>query len=323
MRGVFDAAIPGTTDWVDQGTVVGPTSGGWDARLLGGFSPCSLTKQSGTYFLYYIGASGGRSNDNGPAFRALGVLTSTDGVNWTKYSGNPVITHWEPEGHSNQQEAGIFTTTSLLDDDGTVVLFAGAMTASGPDSVVDDGKLYTSPDGLNFTLITTVLDHTDPLVWGSGDEIDPLTVFKHPLDGTWHMYYSAANFGWALAYQSGVSRDMFDPSTSQPVIQGGALVVGCSSVLISPDQVALFVNRVDSNWTHWFTEVYTVSVDDPTLLNGPVVTYDFSNSMGGAVFLDRDTNQWFWFYNNGTEQFPNNPGAGVTIGLRTAPATFI
>ena len=102
--------IPKQSDWTDHGTIAQPGANGeWDRRLLGGFSPSAVIKKNGTYFVYYIGASGGRSNDNGPAFRALGVLTSTDGVNFTKYAGNPVITHWEPSGHQNAREAGVFT----------------------------------------------------------------------------------------------------------------------------------------------------------------------------------------------------------------------
>ena len=39
----------------------------------------SIVKKDGTYYLYYAGSDGPRG-DSGPAHRAIGVATSTDGV---------------------------------------------------------------------------------------------------------------------------------------------------------------------------------------------------------------------------------------------------
>ena len=81
-----DFYVPKETDWIDHGVVIESGSkGSWDIRLGGMISPSTVVKKNGTFFLYYIGADGDRSTDKGPRHRALGVATSTDGINFTKY----------------------------------------------------------------------------------------------------------------------------------------------------------------------------------------------------------------------------------------------
>lgn len=83
-----------------------------------------------TYFLYYIGADGNRSADGRPRHRALGVAISKDGIHFTKYPCNPIITHLP---HSNEEE-GVFSAAAMLDESGNVVLYYGAMDAGSPTS---------------------------------------------------------------------------------------------------------------------------------------------------------------------------------------------
>ncbi|MDY6851143.1 MAG: exo-alpha-sialidase [Thermodesulfobacteriota bacterium] len=54
----------------------------WDAE---GVSPCSVIKNGSQYRMWYMGRGGQGAN-------SVGYATSSDGVNWTKYSGNPVFT---------------------------------------------------------------------------------------------------------------------------------------------------------------------------------------------------------------------------------------
>jgi len=145
-----EIGIPTQADWTDHGVVVSEGSkGSWDVRLGGAISPSSVVKKDGVYYLYYIGADGNRSADGGPRHRALGVATSTDGINFTKYSGNPVITHLP---HNNQEE-GIFSAGATLDGNGDIVVYYGALWAS--NSTTENVDIYiglaVSSDGLNFT----------------------------------------------------------------------------------------------------------------------------------------------------------------------------
>jgi len=308
--------IPKQSDWTDHGTIINPgASGEWDLRLVGGFSPCAVIKKNGTYFVYYIGANGGRTDDNGPAFRALGVITSTDGVNFSKYSGNPVIEHFP----TNDQEEGVFTCGATVEN-GEILMYVGTMFSFAPSQVNDDGKLYTSTDGFNFTLDKMVLDHTDSFFYGAGDEFDPFGVFKHPTNGTWFMYYSAGTAGdkWDLGYAKGPARDDFHSESGASITDQPYIVGGGDPIFIAPDKIVIFLDRVNG-WSNWFTEARTASIDSPQDVSASVTTYDFTDTMGTAFYLDKDVGKWFMFYNKGTEQHTNNPALGTTIGLRTAP----
>jgi predicted GH43/DUF377 family glycosyl hydrolase len=62
---------------------------GWEYQI----APSSIIRINGTYYLYYYGR-------NLPYLK-IGLATSPDGINWTKYSGNPILTYtqtWEGTG---------------------------------------------------------------------------------------------------------------------------------------------------------------------------------------------------------------------------------
>lgn len=112
MTGMSHAEIqfPKQADWTDHGVSMQTgITGAWDVRLGGAISPSTVVKKNGIYFLYYIGADGNRSTDGDARHRKLGVATSTDGINFTKYSGNPVITFLPHKGSSREEEEGVFT----------------------------------------------------------------------------------------------------------------------------------------------------------------------------------------------------------------------
>lgn len=87
-RGVSSDGI----NWVISPNPVLTTGpkGTWDSSVV--FSPNVIWNGS-EYLMYYVG-SGNTSSATFPAnFRQIGVAFSSDGVHWTKYSGNPVIRH--------------------------------------------------------------------------------------------------------------------------------------------------------------------------------------------------------------------------------------
>jgi predicted GH43/DUF377 family glycosyl hydrolase len=62
---------------------------GWEYQI----GSSSIVKKAGVYYLYYFGRTA-------PNYR-IGLATSTDGVHFTKYSGNPILTNtmnWENSG---------------------------------------------------------------------------------------------------------------------------------------------------------------------------------------------------------------------------------
>lgn len=69
--------------------VLSPGPSSWDSRIVDG--PCVIyDEQTSTYHMWYWGCKGGA-----PPY-CIGYATSSDGINWLKYEGNPVISAATP-----------------------------------------------------------------------------------------------------------------------------------------------------------------------------------------------------------------------------------
>ncbi len=302
-------AIPEPSDWTEQGTALsaGP-AGSWDARGFDGqISPCSVVKKDGTYFLYYVGADGDRLIDGGPANRALGVATSTDGINFTKYAGNPIITHLP---HNNEEE-GLFSAGATLDDAGNIVLFYGAVWAenSTTESVNGHVGLATSTDGLVYTDHGYVLSWNDPSVWGYGDEIFPLGAFSS--GGNWYVYYGSKGPStyWDLGIAWGPSPDNL--TNSAGVLTSNDIIGSCDPIWLSEDKIAMFILKdFDDNKL----DVHTIQADSPGELGSPVKTFSLPPYRHTTIMLDRDSATWFMY------QATDRAEDGDHIRVMTAPA---
>jgi hypothetical protein len=228
-----------------------------------------MVKKNGSYFLYYIGADGNRSTDGGPRHRALGVATSNDGINFTRYRGNPVITHLP---HNNQKE-GVFSATATLDSNGDIVLYYGALWAanSTTESVDIYFDLATSTDGLNFN------NPPGYVRQNSGQEEDPVGVLR--AGGNRYVYFIDNQSGWDLKLMSGSLKDNLSSLTTL-LTSGTNIVGGGDPAPIAPDKVALFLVR---DFNTWIVEVRIAPVSSPHQLSGPVETYDFPNMLHSMV----------------------------------------
>jgi lysophospholipase L1-like esterase len=157
--------------------------------------------ENGMYHLWYGGWRGDYIHSE-PALVKLGYAFSTDGVNWTKYAGNPIHTaNWTED-------------ITVLKDGNTYYLYA-------EDENSDDGNgatidLYTSTDRINWTRHGTVLA-PDGSGWEAGDVGTP-TVWKE--DGTWYMLYEGLVNGVAGQVGLATSSDgkSWTRSTSNPVL---------------------------------------------------------------------------------------------------------
>lgn len=285
-----EISIPKQSEWLDWGIILesGPP-GSWDVRLAGMISPCTVVKKNGTYFLYYIGADGDRSTDRGPRHRALGVATSTDGINFSKYNGNPIITY---SPHNNEEE-GAFSAAGALDKNGNVLLCYGAMDAGSQasQSVDSDVRLAVSTNGLDFEDIGDVVSHADVSVWGHGDELFPVGVL-HAGD-TWYVYYIAKGHGafWDLGVAWGPSPTNLP--YSQAVLTAGSYIIGGGNpVWLESDKIGLFIVR---DFRRPFVEIWTASSNSPGLLDGPVKSYNLRGHGHTTVFFDKEINAWFMY----------------------------
>lgn len=285
-----EISVPKRIDWVERDIVLeaGPP-GAWDMRLYGMISPCTVIKKDGTYFLYYIGADGNRSADGGPRHRALGVATSKDGIHFTKYPGNPIITHLP---HSNEEE-GVFSAAAMLDENGNVVLYYGAMNAGSPtsESVDSDIRLAFSINGIEFKDLGDVLSHGDKSVWGHGDELFPVGAF-HAND-TWYVYYIAKGRGvfWDLGLAWGPSRAKL-PHSQAVLTDGSYIIGGCDPIWLDSKKIGLFIVR---DFRRNLIEVRAGYTVYPDILGDPVMTYKFKGFRHTTIYLDKELNTWFMY----------------------------
>lgn len=293
--------IPAESDWTDYGMVVdaGPFGEAWDA-ILEGITPCAVIEKNGTYFLYYVGSDDYIDDDDniGPAHRSIGVATGTDGIHWTKYAGNPVITFTS----SGNPEEGAVSGGVFLDTNGDFVAYFGANISSSPTSasVQADCRLAESSNGFDFTPSGIVVAHNDNQVWGYGDELHSVGAFRS--NGTWYCYYipNGSSKAGKLGVAWGPARDNL-PNNSA-VLDGAAEIRArgpMSIALVDANTAAFFVS-----YKTWM-DVRTTTLDALDQASAPV-TYGFGRAV---VMLDSARRTWFMYY-----------GMWGGTGLRLAPA---
>ena len=304
-----EVRIPKQSDWTEHGVVIkSGRSGSWDTRFYGQVSPCTVVKKNEVFYLYYVGANGNRPTDGGPKNRALGVATSRNGIHFTKYSGNPIVTH-QP---AKNIEEGVFSAGGMIDKNGDLLLYYGAIWAenTSTEEVHCHIALTQSRDAKKFKDHGYVLSWNDLSVWGYGDEIFPLGAYY--ANGKYHVYYVAKGSvgAWKLGVATGSSPEKM-PNTRATLITGQT-IGGCDPIFISNDKIAIFVVcGFDRN----YIEVRTADVNSPEELSGPVETYRMfpPRYRHTVVYLDRQKNKWFMY--QATDQAKD----GNQIVVRTAP----
>ena len=239
--------LPDPDDWVDYGTIFSAgAEGEWDHLLWGGFA-ASVVKKDNLYYLYYQGSEYYQGEpDESVMWRAIGAAVSSDGINFKKYSGNPVLT-WFPNENG---EEGAVSSGVTLGEDGNVVLYYGANTKESATTVNSNGRVAVSQDGLAFNDRGLVLDGKNPSLWGSGDEVFPVGAIQD--NGRWIVYYIPN--GVAQSGQLGVAYgSQFNQlSQSEPVMSDGQPVAAWGTIghaKIADKTYAVIINNVRQNRT--------------------------------------------------------------------------
>jgi len=298
--------IPSQSDWVDQGIILeAGAEGEWDYYLWGGFA-FSVIKKDDTYYLYYQGSSDYRTeSDETVLWRAIGVATSTDGIHFTKYDGNPILA-WFPNHYG---EEGAVSSGITLGEQKETFLYYGANTQESLTMVNADVRAASSSDGLNFTDLGIALNRKDRSVWGGGDELFPVTAIHD--SGKWIVYYipngtpESGLLGVAYGDQyNGLDQSSAVTSGGKPISVWGT----AGHVRLTTDTYALILNNVRANRT----EVRVVSLRTPNILSEPVAIYQFDEVQQAILLLDEENKTWFMYYRT-----PEN-----SYGVKLAPASM-
>ena len=105
------------------------TFGNWDSYSVG---HGSVIKINDVYMMYYTG-----SDCN---YTKIGLATSTDGINWTKYSGNPILT-----ADKSWEGGGIYSPSVIYDNNQYIMVFQNKPYNNSAFGMA------TSTDGINWT----------------------------------------------------------------------------------------------------------------------------------------------------------------------------
>ena len=296
--------IPAQSAWVDYGTILeAGVNGEWDLYLWGGFA-FSVLKRDETYYLYYQGSSDYRTEfDETVLWRSIGVATSKDGIHFTKYVDNPILT-WFP--NQNGEEGAVSSGVSF-GEQGETFLFYGANAHESPTTVNADVRVAASLDAFSFTDLGVVLNRTDRSVWGSGDELFSVDAIYD--SGRWIVYYipngSPESGKLGVAYGN-----QYDALTQTSMVTSGGNPISvwgtAGHVKLTQDTYALILNNVREHRT----EVRQVWFRTPNILSEPIAVYHFDDVQQAVLLLDEENGIWFMYYRTFTNSY----------GVKLAPA---
>jgi predicted GH43/DUF377 family glycosyl hydrolase len=157
----------------------------WDRVLMTGFDVIAV---SGTYYMFYVGSLGTSLT----TLRHIGVATSSDGISWTKYSGNPVLragVDSYDRTNLNDPEVVYHNNTFHLWYGGNHLWYGGNHGNQGGGMQDVDICYATSPDGFNWTKSAS-----NPVMQNGGEAWNrhALRPFDVQMNGTtFVMYYKA------------------------------------------------------------------------------------------------------------------------------------
>ena len=151
------------------------SSGEWDEA---GVIQMSVMKDGATYKMWYTGW-----DEDG--LWQIGYATSTNGLDWVKYAGNPVLEVGSP-GEWNEDEVG---DPSVILDGSTYKMWYYGTGGAGPTAQVG---YATSPDGINWTesVSNPVLTPGSSAEWDDEHVWNPSVLSE---DSTYKMWYAGSD----------------------------------------------------------------------------------------------------------------------------------
>lgn len=249
----------------------------WDNGFLEG---PSVIKDAGIYKMWYCGYDA-VVDGNGTDGRAnLGYATSPDGINWTKYASNPILT------------TGINTWDSIHVQDPHVIkegaIYYMWYGGGASDTYYDQQVGFaTSPDGINWTKSSAnpVLTRGSTGTWD-----DTLSSFPSVLNdgGIYKMWYTgrdvdpipasvSLNYYWELGYATA-------PITSIVYLENK------NAIAIFPNpfstETILKTDNPLHNATFTVYNIYGQTVKQINNISGQTFSFNRDNLISGIYFIE-------------------------------------
>jgi predicted GH43/DUF377 family glycosyl hydrolase len=158
------------------------TPGSWDGDSI---SDASVIKENGQYKMWYTGQTYGATSVD-DVFK-IGYATSPDGIHWTRYSENPVLT---PGSLGWWDDRRVWRPSVISTGSGYVMYYRGAAVAEGSPA---KAGVATSSDGIHWTKTTVLTMPAGSSGWDAySRQVDALNIGSVMKSGnTYIMSYSS------------------------------------------------------------------------------------------------------------------------------------
>lgn len=287
--------------------------GDWDYDLV--FAP-TVIKDGPTYKMWYTGS-------NGSGYQ-IGYATSTDGINWTKHAGNPVLTN----GTSGSWDYGHVYEPVVIKDNSTYKMWYTGFNGSN-----ERIGYAESTDGINWTKYAgnPVLSPTP----GHFDGIHALfpSVIK---DGsTYNMWYTGYDGSFQIGYATSANGINWSKYAGNPVLEQGSSGSWDGHYVLSPSVVKndstyiiFYTGENGSNYQIGYATSadginWTKSSDNPILTPGPDDAWDNMSIEKPSVLIDNTVLKMWYSGQEGNEKIgyaystKGVSGSGTSIILQT------
>lgn len=314
-------------------------SAAWEGganNATGETSPTSVLKEHGVYQLFYHGFSGDK--------RQIGYATSLDGISWSKYAQNPVLT----PGAGGDWDADSVCEPNVLHVGATYYMYYSRCVGAGGIG------LATSPDGVSWTKYVS-----NPVIAvGTGWENQQVDWAGAYYDGKlFHLWYlgraTSDTGGFSLGHAFSSDGKTFTKSAANPVLAPPKPAIISTDYAVNRGdglgiENSAKVFRQGNSWRFYYggfasccPEDATLSMATSTVLaspnRAPVVDAgrDFSVDVGVAapldgtvmdddapVTLDQVASTWTKVSGPGKASFENATAVDTGVSF-DAPGTYV
>jgi predicted GH43/DUF377 family glycosyl hydrolase len=279
------ATSPDGISWTkySKNPVLSPSTSGWDSKQIGG---ATVLLDGSTYKMWYHATSDGLGND-------IGYATSTDGISWEKYAGNPVIRRGKTSNWDSSWDVGI-GGSAVIKDAAVFKLWYSGIDRSGGKGRIG----YTSSmDGISWKETTPVLN-PDAGQWDGFYLANP-AVMK--IGNEYRIWYVGNNGQWSnskiglasaqpetpvvadivVSYPTIVDNlKVFESKTFPEIIDDGRFMDISVSVQVSPSELVqkvqieisgAYPNLLEMSKMESDTYYCTVVANDPDQLKSLII----------------------------------------------------
>lgn len=195
--------------WLKHGIVLSNGNpGDWDSSSIS----LGSVLWNGTAFLMWYTGTNGIKYPGG----AVGLAFSTDGLNWVKYSGNPVLT---PSALGSDQK--YIATPYVISLQLTYNMWYTGKSSASPN--VNKILYATSFDGINWSKWPSpvLTPSADPTAWDSNGVYSPSVIWNGQIFGLWYSGINQTGVVPRIGYSTSPDGGAWTRSANNPILSPG------------------------------------------------------------------------------------------------------